>query len=96
MSEISVKIIAMSELSTYLGWRERIHPTKSQTIRGILSEIAQNDGKFRELVYNPTNGRFSEWVVILINGIDMKQRNGLDTPVFNNTEIECFYPFEGG
>jgi molybdopterin converting factor small subunit len=96
MSEISVKITAMSQLGRYLGWTERLLPTKSQTVRGVLSEIAQKDGEFRDKVYNPTSGRFHEEIVILIDGINIKQRNGLDTPVFNNSEIACFYPFGGG
>ncbi len=96
MSEISVKITAMSELGRYLGWTERSITTKGQTVRGILAEIATKDAKFKEKVYSPASSGFHEELVILLDGINIKQKKGLDSLVSNNSEIACFYPFGGG
>ncbi len=96
MSKISIKVTAMSELGRYLGWTEQVHPTNHQTVRDILAEIAENDIKFKEKVYNPARSGIHEELVILLDGINIKQKKGLDTAVANNSEIACFYPFGGG
>ncbi len=96
MSEVSVKITAMSELGRYLGWTERFIVTKGQTVRGILAEIALKDTKFKDKVYNPASSGFHGELVILLDGINIKQKKGLDSLVSNNSEIACFYPFGGG
>ncbi len=96
MSEIAVKIIAMSELGRYLGWTERSLITSGQTVKSILAEIATKDTKFKEKVYNPVSSGFHEELVILLDGINIKQKKGLETPVYNYSEIACFYPFGGG
>ncbi len=96
MSEIAVKITAMSELGRFLGWTERALTTHGRTVRDVLAEIAQKDAKFKDKVYNPASSGHHEELVILIDGINLKQKKGLDTPVSNNSEIACFYPFGGG
>ncbi len=96
MSEISIKITAMSELGRFLGWTERSLTTKGKKLRDILAEIALKDPKFKDKVYNPASSGIHDELVILLDGINIKQKNGLETLVSSNSEIACFYPFGGG
>ncbi len=95
-AEISVKITVMSELGRYLGWTERSLLTKNKTVGQVLAEIGEHDVKFKDKVYKPASTGYHEELVILLDGINIRQKNGVETPVPDNSEIAIFYPFGGG
>ncbi len=95
-SNISVKITVMSELGRYLGWTEQSLTTPHHTLGNILADIAELDAKFKDKVYKPASTGYHEELVILLDGINIRQKKGLESVVSDNSEIACFYPFGGG
>ena len=65
-------------------------------IRDILEQLATKFGsKFEEMIYK-TSKALSQYVLITINGRDIRQFNGLDTKIQINDEIALIPAIAGG
>ncbi|KKM24463.1 hypothetical protein LCGC14_1604710 [marine sediment metagenome] len=65
-------------------------------IRDILEQLATKFGsKFEEMIYK-TSKDLSQYVLITINGRDIRQFNGLDTKIQINDEIALIPAIAGG
>ena len=67
----------------------------NSNIRNLLDQLAENFGaKFEELIFK-TSHDLSKYVIITMNGKDIKLLEGLETKIQTNDEI-CFIPAIAG
>jgi sulfur-carrier protein len=81
-------------IRTITGIREEAgarHPT----VRGMLESFMERYGEpWRERVFD---GRgLTQDVVVMVNGLNIKEIHGLSTPLVSGDRIDIFPMFEGG
>ena len=65
-------------------------------IRNLLDQLAENFGaKFEEMIFK-TSHDLSKYVIITINGKDIKLLEGLETKIEKNDEISFIPAIAGG
>ncbi|KKL66455.1 hypothetical protein LCGC14_2144810 [marine sediment metagenome] len=94
---LKVKISFLSLLTDITEVEETILSIDDESvIRDILEQLATKFGsKFEEMIYK-TSKDLSQYVLITINGRDIRQFNGLDTKIQINDEIALIPAIAGG
>ncbi|KKN04504.1 hypothetical protein LCGC14_1096690 [marine sediment metagenome] len=94
---LKVKISFLSLLTDITEVEETILSIDDESvIRDVLEQLATKFGsKFEEMIYK-TSKNLSQYVLITINGRDIRQFNGLDTKIQINDEIALIPAIAGG
>lgn len=93
----SVKVTFLSFLAKITGEKDAdIDIELGITIEHLLGILASRYGEdFEERVYS-TTGELNRFVMIMVNGIDMRALNGLDTTLEPDSEIQMLPAIAGG
>lgn len=93
----NVKITSLSFIAKIAGEKNtEIDVNSGTTIEQLLEMLALRYGQdFEERVYNTTDG-LNRFVIILVNGIDMRSLNGVETVLEPDTEIQLLPAIAGG
>ncbi|MDI3535382.1 MAG: sulfur-carrier protein [Thermosediminibacterales bacterium] len=89
---MKVKIFANLREITKVKQLEGI---KADDVRGLLSKLCDKFGRAFEKKVFP-DGKLSEEIIILINGIHITHLKGLDTSLNDDDEISIFPMVYGG
>ena len=94
---LKVKISFLSLLTDITEVEETILSIDDESvIRDVLEQLATKFGsKFEEMIYK-TSKNLSQYVLITINGRDIRLFNGLDTKIQINDEITLIPAIAGG
>jgi len=94
---LKVKISFLSLLTDITEVEEIIISIDDESvIRDVLEQLATKFGsKFEEMIYK-TSKDLSKYVLITINGRDIRQFNGLETKIQINDEIALIPAIAGG
>ena len=66
------------------------------TVRVLLTGLAADSAKFRELVYDPADARLKEYATLILNGRTIELAGGLDAPLQAGDELLLLPGFSGG
>ncbi len=93
----NVKIVFLSLLTDITDVEELILPVvDNSTIRTILNQLASKFGaKFEEMIYK-TSTDLSKYVLLTMNGKDIRLLEGLETKVQADDEISFIPAIAGG
>lgn len=92
-----MKIRCYAYFRDILGSGEFVYDCKEATLGGLLADFSARYGQpFRKWVYEPDGTTFSHMVIILINGKDARDLQGLDTPISPEDTVVLFPPLAGG
>ncbi|MFQ6081351.1 MAG: ubiquitin-like small modifier protein 1 [Candidatus Bathyarchaeia archaeon] len=70
---------------------------RGDTVAGIVEKVVEKYGsKFRDTLFDKETGRIKPFYSILVNGIRLSLREGLDTEVKDGDVIAIFPPVGGG
>ncbi|HDZ17375.1 hypothetical protein LCGC14_1639380 [marine sediment metagenome] len=94
---LKVKISFLSLLTDITEVEDIILSIEDESvIRDVLEQLATKFGsKFEEMIYK-TSKDLSKYVLITINGRDIRQFNGLETKIKINDEIALIPAIAGG
>ena len=94
---LKVKISFLSLLTDITEVEETILSIDDESvIRDVLEQLATKFGsKFEEMIYK-TSKNLSQYVLITINGRDIRLFNGLETKIKINDEIALIPAIAGG
>ncbi len=86
-----MKVEVFSLLREKLGWREKVVelPGDEASLRDVLEAAG-----LLELV--ASNGELAEGVIVLVNGQNVRLREGLEARVRDGDEVAVFPPGGGG
>jgi len=70
-----------------------IHP--DTTIRDVLLEVTHRYPAVEKFIWKGS-GELAEFVHVFINGINIRQMAGLDTPLKDEDHVDIFPPVVGG
>ncbi|MHA2037033.1 MAG: MoaD/ThiS family protein [Promethearchaeota archaeon] len=92
-----IKIIFLSLLTDITGVEELTLPVEEEVnIRIILEQLAVKFGsKFEDMIFKSSED-LSKYVIITINGKDIRTLGGLDTKVQVNDEVSFIPAIAGG
>lgn len=90
MAKVTVKLFA--------NLREMTGKAKIEATGSILSEVMDSltekyDG-LEEMIFQ--DGQFHPFIHVMVNGISVKDKDGLDTKLIDGDEIALFPPVSGG
>ncbi|HME55656.1 MAG TPA: MoaD family protein [Candidatus Lokiarchaeia archaeon] len=93
----SVKITFLSFIARIVGEKSaNVDMEFGTTIEQLLEMLVSRYGQdFEERVYNTTDG-LNRFVIILVNGIDMRSLNGLGTVLEPDADIQLLPAIAGG
>ena len=90
MAKVTVKLFA--------NLREQAGKAKIEIdgndLREVLNSLVEKYNGLGELIFN--NGEFHPFIYVLVNGISVKDKEGLDTMLSTGDEIALFPPVSGG
>lgn len=76
---------------------EKQTEVRGDTVAGIVEKVVEKYGsKFRDTLLDEETGRVKPFYSILVNGIRLSLREGLDTEVKDGDVIAIFPPVGGG
>lgn len=90
MSEIRVRLFA--NLREYAGTKEVA--LKGENIKEILKEVCKKFPGIDRMILD--GEKLRPYINVFVNGKDINELGGLDTPLFPNDEIAIFPPVSGG
>lgn len=91
---ITVKFFANFRDAT--GVKEINMPT-TRNVRVLLTTLVEKFGpKLAKELYEPDASRPHDWVLILVNGCNIRWLQGLDTSLNDNDVVSIFPPVGGG
>lgn len=89
---MKVKVSVYATLREKLGWKSKeVEVEENTTVRDVLEKLPDLSGK----VFNKS-GELVEGMVVLLNGLNIKGLEGLNTKVKDGDEIDIFPPAGGG
>ena len=93
----SIKITFLSFIASITGEKiTDINITAGTTIEQLLEMLVSRYGQeFEDRVYNIVDG-LNRFVMVLVNGIDMRSLNGLETILEPGCEIQLLPAIAGG
>ena len=90
MAKVTVKLFA--------NLREQAGKTNIEIdgndLREVLNSLIEKYNGLGELIFN--NEEFHPFIHVLVNGISVKDKDGLDTMLSTGDEIALFPPVSGG
>lgn len=94
---INTKIIFLSLLKDVTRIDEINFPLNDKsTIKNLLEKLTNKFGKIFEKSIFDNSGNLSKYIIIVLNGKDIRSFKGLDTTVQNNDEILFLPAIAGG
>lgn len=97
MSELQVKVLFLSILEDITGIKEISLPIKdNSTIRDIINELIMNFGEEFENIIFISTGILSKYILLSLNGKDIKHYNDIDTIIQDGDEIIFLPAIAGG
>ena len=93
----TVKIVFLSLLTDITQVEElNLNVDDGSIIRNVLEQLTSKFGdKFEEMIFKNSKD-LSKYVLITINGKDIRSLNGLDTKIQQNDEISFIPAIAGG
>lgn len=92
-----MKIRCYAYFRDILGSSQFEYNKSAATLGELLVDFSARHGQpFRKWVYEPDGKTFSHMVIILINGKDARDLQGLDTPLSPEDTVVLFPPLAGG
>ncbi|GAP14347.1 MoaD family protein, archaeal [Longilinea arvoryzae] len=92
-----MKIRCYAYFRDILGSSSFDYDRTANSLGALLDDFSTRYGQpFRKWVYEPDGKTFSHMVIILINGKDARDLQGLDTPLSPNDTVVLFPPLAGG
>ncbi|MEN6409019.1 MAG: ubiquitin-like small modifier protein 1 [Anaerolineaceae bacterium] len=93
-----MKIRCYAYFRDIVGHNELEWTLPVETMGDLLNSMAECYGpKFRYWVYqNKREGVVSDLVMFLVNGRDIRDLNGIDTPLHEDDVVALFPPVAGG
>ncbi len=89
---MKIKVSVYATLREKLGWKSKeVEVKENTTVRDVLEKLPDLSGK----VLNKS-GELVEGMVVLLNGLNIKGLEGLNTKVKDGDEIDIFPPAGGG
>ena len=94
---ISVKIIFLSLLPEIIGVQELIYSTEeNSTVENILIMLRKDYGKTIEQTIYDSSGKPNKYIIIALNGEDIRFLNSIQTPLHEGDEILFLPRIAGG
>ena len=88
---MKLKIRVYMDLAAKVGWKEReiyVPGSSSCTLRDLLERIEEFKGLLDE--------SFTERFVVLVNGVNVRLRGGLEAMISDGDTLDIFPPAGGG
>lgn len=92
---VQVRVKAFAMLREMIGKESVVDLPGGSTIRDLLGQIASGHADFAGRVFSPDNS-LSSSVIVLVNGKNILQHDGLQTLVSDGDEVAIFPPVAGG
>ncbi len=94
---IHIKIAFLSLLADLTGIKEVTVPlNENSSIKNIFEKLSIKFGKNFENFFFDTSGNLNKYLIIVLNGKDIRLLKGLDTIIQNNDEISFIPAIAGG
>ena len=92
-----IKCIFVSSLANIIAKKELIidipNKTTIKKALGVIRDSLNND--FEEKIYSKS-GELNKYIIILLNGIDIRKIDGLNTEIINGDKISLVPAIAGG
>ena len=63
-------------------------------LREVINSLIKKHGGLEELIFS--NGEIHPFIYVMVNGISVKDKDGLDTILKDGDEVALFPPVSGG
>ncbi|MCL6476919.1 MAG: MoaD/ThiS family protein [Peptococcaceae bacterium] len=95
---MEIKVRTILNFAKYLGSREvTLQVGEGSTVRSALGELASfAGGRMREEIFDPATGEPYAYLLILVNGRDVRFLQGLETVLKESDILLVFPPAAGG
>ncbi len=94
---IDVKIAFLSVLEDFTKTKEIIIPLDdNSTIKSIFGKLSDKFENIFEKYFVDTSGNLNKYIILALNGKDIRSLKGLDTVIHNNDEISFIPAIAGG
>ena len=91
---MSLKVILFANYREIAGKKDIIIDSHPFVVKDVVDELTSQFPGLIPLLYN--DGELKRYVNILVDGVSIKETDGLLTPVKDGNEIKIFPPVSGG
>jgi molybdopterin synthase sulfur carrier subunit len=91
---MSLNVVLFANYREIVGKKEVIISSGPSVVKDIVDELTSQYPDLKALLFQ--DGEMKRYVNILVDGVSIKETNGLLTPVRDGNEIKIFPPVSGG
>jgi sulfur-carrier protein len=91
---MSLKVVLFANYREIVGAKDVIFDSHPSVVKDVVDELILQYPGLKPLLFQ--DGELKRYVNILVDGISIKETDGLSTPVRDGNEIKIFPPVSGG